>query len=69
MTTRVLLTERETAEQLGISARTLRRLRADGKVGFVQFGRRILFRPEDVDALLVASYVPPVVAQLGGRVR
>ncbi|MCU0222846.1 MAG: helix-turn-helix domain-containing protein [Acidobacteria bacterium] len=54
-----LLTEREAAEALRLSTRTLRRLRAEGLLGFVQFGRRILYREADVAALPAQFYIPP----------
>lgn len=41
-----------TAEWLRIDPQTLDRLRKQGKVPFIQAGRRILYRPRDVAAAL-----------------
>jgi predicted DNA-binding transcriptional regulator AlpA len=45
-----LLSEKETAEKLGISLTTLRRLRyADEGPAFTKIGKRILYRPDEID--------------------
>lgn len=52
--TRPLLTKADLARLLRCSPRTIDRLRASGKLRAVQFkrGGRVLYRPEDVEALL-----------------
>lgn len=46
------LTQGDVEEILDVSRSTLHRLRKDGSIPFVQHGRKILFRREDVDAFL-----------------
>ncbi len=49
MTSTVFLTPNETAKILRTSVRTLERTRLEGTgPRFVKFGRRVLYRPEDV---------------------
>lgn len=46
-----LLTEAEAAEALGLSARTLRKLRAGGSIRYVALtARRVAYRPQDLEA-------------------
>lgn len=47
---RILLTEQEAAQALGISPRALWQLRADGDVPFVSIGRSVRYRPSDLEA-------------------
>ena len=47
-----LLTRDEAAEYLGISLRTLDRLRAEGKTSFVRLGGKIAYLREDLDAYI-----------------
>lgn len=58
MLTGRLVSEREAAEALRVSTRTLRRLRSEGELGYVQFGRRVLYKPADLAAVLERNYVP-----------
>ena len=54
-----LLTRDEAAERLGLSsAESLRRLRRLRRIGFVKVGRRVRFRPGDVEAFIAAHHVP-----------
>jgi excisionase family DNA binding protein len=52
--TRRLLTRREAADVLGLSVRSIDRLRERGRLLGVQIvpGGRVRYRPEDVEALL-----------------
>lgn len=50
-TTKLLLTERQAAEAVGLSTRTLFNLRQAGKLSFVTIGRAIRYRPEDIEAM------------------
>ena len=51
-----LLTEPETARALHVSERTLQRWRGSGEgPAFVRAGRRVLYRPADIEAFLEAS--------------
>ena len=53
--------ERETAEELGVSVRTLRKWRQTGEgPPFVQVGRRILYRDEARAQWLIAREVRPI---------
>ena len=54
-----LLTSEEAAEQLGLSARRVRALIAQGDLAAVQVGRARLVSPESV-ALLRRTRFPPV---------
>lgn len=47
-----LLSKRDAAGVLRVSERTVDRLVQDGEIHPVRIGRRILFRPEDVDELI-----------------
>ena len=42
----------EASAYLGISERTLRRLKNNKEIRFSQIGKRIIFRPESLDAFL-----------------
>lgn len=48
------LTQDEVEQIIDVSRSTLHRLRKDGAIPFVQHGRKILFRREDIDAYLEA---------------
>lgn len=50
-----LLDEPTMAQRLNVSQPTLQRMRAAGEVPFVQLGRRIAYRPEQVLAALTHS--------------
>ncbi len=45
----------EAAALLGISARTLRKMAADGRVPSVKLGRRLLFRVRDLETVLTQN--------------
>jgi excisionase family DNA binding protein len=47
-----LLTKKEVGERLGVSTRTVDRLRSIGKLPAVKFGGVVRFRPADVDRLV-----------------
>ena len=47
-----LLTDREVAEKLHVSSRTVIYWRNDGKLPFLRIGRSIRYRPESIQALL-----------------
>lgn len=47
-----LLTYTEAADVLHMTTQTLRRLVATGEIGHVRFGRRILFRPSQLDEFI-----------------
>jgi hypothetical protein len=50
-----LLSQREAALRLGLSPRTLERNRTSGDgPAFVKAGRRVLYRPADLDAWIAA---------------
>ena len=56
MSSIALLTEPETARALHVSERTLQRWRGTGEgPAFVRAGRRILYRPDDIEAFLESS--------------
>ena len=46
------LTVKDVTQRLRIGVTTLWQLRRDGKIKGYTVGRRVLFRPEDVDALV-----------------
>ena len=48
----------EAAARLGISTRKLDTMLADRKIGHIRLGGRILFRSQDLDALLARCFVP-----------
>lgn len=52
-----LLNVREAAERLGISPYTIRSWQFQKKLAFVQLGRRIGFRPEDLDSFIKKNLV------------
>lgn len=47
-----LMTEKEVADQLQISSRTLRKFRTNGNLPFVRFGRAIRYTPEDIRSFI-----------------
>jgi excisionase family DNA binding protein len=53
-----LLTEREVADTLGISERTVRRYRESGKLPYVKPEFRVLYRPQDILASIQERYHP-----------
>jgi excisionase family DNA binding protein len=61
MESRLLITKREAAEQLGVSVRTVERLAASGRLPLVHIERLARFRPTDVEAFVqsLAGRRPP----------
>jgi excisionase family DNA binding protein len=53
-----MVTVQEVATQLGVSHWTIRCWCRQGRIPFVKLGRRVLFKVEDLEALLAASYQP-----------
>jgi excisionase family DNA binding protein len=55
-----LLTEREAAAQLGVSARNLYTIRCRGEIGWVRVGRFLVkYRQEDIDAYIAQQRQAP----------
>ena len=52
-----LLSREDAAAYLGISVRTLDRLRAEGKMSFVRLGGRVSYLPSDLDAYVERNRV------------
>jgi excisionase family DNA binding protein len=54
-----LLTRREAAEYLGLKPRTLADWAMSGRYGlpFVKVGRRVMYRPEDIDRFLASRTI------------
>jgi excisionase family DNA binding protein len=52
-----LLSRELSARYIAISTRNLDYLRAAGKIGFVQIGRRVLFSREDLDRFIEARKI------------
>ena len=48
----------EVTEYLGVSRQTIRNWRMQGKLGYYQLNRRIVFRRDEVDQFLLARRVP-----------
>ena len=59
-----LLTIQAAAEYLGVPVSVLRGLRAHRLVPVVRFGKRIYFRPEDLDRLVEARLEPAMRGSL-----
>jgi hypothetical protein len=55
---KTLLTEKEQAAQLSISWRGLQEYRKKRLVPFIRLGRRVLYRPSDVERALERLTVP-----------
>lgn len=65
MTHQLLLTEAEAAACLRLSARTLRKARADGQLHYILIGRSVRYTLEDLESYIasqrqVAPPCPPV---------
>jgi len=58
MSTPRLLTIEAAAEYLGVPVRALRLLRETRQIPVVRLGKRIWFRPEDLDAWVAAQVEP-----------
>lgn len=54
-----LLTSIEAAKALQITTRHLQNLRDRGDIGFIQCGRVVRFKPEDLQAYIDSFYVSP----------
>jgi excisionase family DNA binding protein len=52
-----LVTAKEAAEKLGVSIFTIRAWQAQRKLAFVKLGRRVGFRPEDLDRFVEKNLV------------
>ena len=53
----VLLTSIEAAKALQITTRHLQNLRDRGDIGFVQYGRVVRYKPEDIQAYIDEYYI------------
>ncbi len=53
------LTDKELAEQLSISRRTLLELRSKNLLGYIQIGGKILYRQSDVYKMLEKFFYEP----------
>lgn len=53
----LLLTEQDAAKRLGFSAAKLKGLRKARKIGYVQTGRLIRYRPETLESWIAAQEV------------
>lgn len=62
-----LMSWAETAVVLGCSVRTLQRLKADGKIGYLQLGSSVYFTAGDVHAYIDSQRVEPTSAGLTRR--
>jgi excisionase family DNA binding protein len=56
---KVLLTSLEAAKALQITPRHLQNLRDRGDIGFVQYGRVVRYKPEDIQAYIDEYYIRP----------
>ena len=54
-----LLTEREAAARLGVSARNLYTIRQRGEIAWVKIGFLVKYRPEDIDAYIAQQRQAP----------
>lgn len=52
------LTDKEMAERLRISRRTLQDYRNEGRIPYYQLGGKLLYRESDIQKLLDAGYKP-----------
>lgn len=50
------MTDKEVAERLKVSRRTLQEYRNDRKIPFVLFGGKALYRETDIERMLEESY-------------
>lgn len=49
------LTAREVADRLGVTERTVRNLVYQRRIPFIQIGRAVRFKPEDVDRFIAEN--------------
>ena len=61
-----LLTTQEAAKALQITTRHLQNLRDRGDIGFIQYGRVVRYKAQDIQAYIDEYYVSPVKRK-GGR--
>lgn len=66
-TSNSLLTTKEAAKALKVTTRTLQTYRDQGDIPFIQFGREVRFRAEDIQQFLSDHYVKSQY-QKGGTV-
>lgn len=50
------LTDREVAEKLKVSRRTLQDYRTEGRISFIHLGGKILYRESDIEKMLEKAY-------------
>ena len=50
------MTDKEVAERLKVSRRTLQEYRNDRKIPFILFGGKVLYRETDIEKMLEESY-------------
>lgn len=50
------MTDKEVAERLKVSRRTLQEYRNDRKIPFILFGGKVLYRETDIERILEESY-------------
>lgn len=50
------MTDKEVAERLKVSRRTLQEYRNDRKIPFIIFGGKVLYRETDIERMLVENY-------------
>ena len=50
------LTDVQVAERLKVSRRTLQEYRTEGKIPYIQFGGKILYRESDIQKILDKNY-------------
>ena len=53
----LLLTTKEASTALKISTRTLQTYRDQGTIPYIQFGREVRYRPDDIQQFLMGHYV------------
>ena len=62
-----LLTQKRLSDLIDVSERSLERWRVEGTgPAFVKAGRKVLYRPDDVDDWLIASRRKSTSEQVGG---
>lgn len=62
----LLLTTKETCQVLKISLRSLQSYRDRGLIPFIQFGREVRFRPEDLQQFLMDHFIKTQHQKEGG---
>jgi excisionase family DNA binding protein len=59
MSGRLAYSDREAAEALGLSVRSVVYLRRSGRLGFSKIGRRVLIPAREIERILAKSFVKP----------